>query len=80
MLPVKKSCFQPLQQTAVSWSNTLKQAAAVCNSLIMVNKRTVAGVDVERSLYKAVEARFVVSRSPECDDYPTNHIWGKTFV
>ena len=60
ILPVRNTCFEPLQQSAVHWSNTLKQAAAVCNSLTMVNKRTVAGFDVERELFKAVEARFLV--------------------
>ena len=54
-------CFEALQHSAVRWSNTLKQAAAVCHSLTMVNKSTVAGVDSERSMFKAVEARFVVS-------------------
>ena len=60
VLPVSNSCFEPLQQTAVSWSNTMKQAAAVCNSLSMVNKLRVVGADVERSLFKAVEGRFRV--------------------
>lgn len=60
VVPVNQSQFGTLQQTAVHWSSTLKQAAAVCNSLTMVNKHTVAGVDVERSLFKAVEARFKV--------------------
>ena len=42
------------------WSNTLKQAAAVCHSLTMVNKATVAGVELDRSLFKAVEGHFLV--------------------
>ena len=60
VLPVVDSCFVPLQQTAVYWSNTLKQAVAVCNSLVMITKTAVAGLDVERSLFRAVEARFLV--------------------
>ena len=57
---VKHSHFEPLQQTAVAWNNSLKQAAAVCNSLTVINKHTVVGADMERSLFKAVEARFLV--------------------
>lgn len=67
ILPVKSNRFEPLQQTAVHWSNTLKQAAAVCNSLTLVNKHTVAGFDVERSLFKAVEARFLVRQEQIAD-------------
>jgi hypothetical protein len=63
VLPVHKGEFQPIQQSALRWSNRLKQAVAVCNSLTMVNKNTVVGVDMERSMFKAVEARFLV-RSP----------------
>ena len=60
VLPVHKGEFQPIQQSALRWSNRLKQAVAVCNSLTMVNKNTVGGVDMERSMFKAVEARFLV--------------------
>ncbi|KAL0030049.1 hypothetical protein WJX79_003470 [Trebouxia sp. C0005] len=59
VLPVHKGEFQPIQQSALRWSNRLKQAVAVCNSLTMVNKITVAGADMERSMFKAVEARFL---------------------
>lgn len=55
-----KGNFQSLQQNALHWSNRLKQAFAVCNSLNMVSKTAVAGVDMERSLFKLVEARFLV--------------------
>ena len=60
MIPVHKREFQPIQQSALRWSNRLKQAVAVCNSLTMVNKNTVVGVDMERSIFRAVEARFLV--------------------
>ena len=41
------------------WSNRLRQAMAVCNGLALINK-TVIGVDLERDMFKAVEARFLV--------------------
>ncbi|DBA71770.1 TPA: hypothetical protein ACH3X2_011036 [Trebouxia sp. C0005] len=59
VLPVHKGEFQPIQQSALRWSNRLKQAVAVCNSLTMVNKNTVVGVNMERSMFKAVEALFL---------------------
>ena len=61
VLPVQSAKFQAMQKSALRWPNRLKQAVAVCNSLNMVNKHTVAGVDMERSMFKAVEARFLVS-------------------
>jgi len=60
ILPVQDCAFMPLQQSAQRWSSKLKQACAVCNSLNMVNKYTVAGIDMERALFQAVEARFLV--------------------
>ena len=60
-MPVLNGTFEPLQKTALRWSNRLKQAVAVCNSLVMINKSTVVGADMERSMFKAVEARFLVS-------------------
>ena len=61
MLPVHQGKFASLQQNSLRWSNRLKQACAVCNSLSMVGRGSVAGLDVERALFKAVEARFLVS-------------------
>ncbi|KAL0036849.1 hypothetical protein WJX77_002108 [Trebouxia sp. C0004] len=58
-LPVDKGNFQSLQQNALRWSNRLKQAFAVCNSLNMVSKTAVAGVDMEQTLFKLVEASFL---------------------
>lgn len=60
VLPVHKGEFEGLQKSALRWGNRLKQAVAVCNSLNMVNKHTVVGVDMERTMFKAVEARFLV--------------------
>ena len=60
VLPVHKAALGSLQQSAMQWSNRLKQSFAVCHSLNMVNKSVMAGADMERSLFKAVEARFLV--------------------
>ena len=60
VLPVHNGGFEPLQKSALRWSNRLKQAVAICNSLNMVNKHTVVGVDMECTMFKAVEARFLV--------------------
>ena len=65
VLPVYKACITSLQQNASRWSNRLRQAFAVCHSLNMVTKVAVAGVDMERTLFKAVEARFLVSSSSQ---------------
>ena len=62
VVPVQKAAFIPMQQSAVAWSNRLKQAFAVCHTLSSVSKSVVAGADTERFLFKAVEARFLVSR------------------
>jgi hypothetical protein len=67
VLPVHQAAFTSLQQSGLRWSNRLKQACAVCHSLNMVNKSVVAGVDMERALFKAVEARFLVRVTcPSC--------------
>ncbi len=60
VLPVHQAAFTSLQQSALRWSNRLKQACAVCHSLNMVSKSVVAGVDMERALFNTVEARFLV--------------------
>lgn len=61
VVPVQDGQFEPLQQSALRWSNRLKQGVAVCNSLVAINKSTVVGADMERSMFKAVEACFLVS-------------------
>ena len=60
MLPVTNGAFEPLQSSAVRWSNKLAQAAAVCHGLTMINKSTIVGDDAERRLFQTVEARFLV--------------------
>ena len=60
VVPVQNGEFLAMQKSALRWFNRLKQAVAVCNSLNMVGRHTVVGVDMERTLFKAVEARFLV--------------------
>ena len=75
MLPVTDQVFEPLQSSALRWSNQLRQAAAVCNGLTMINKSTIAGDRMERSLFKTVEARFLVRHCQENDT-----LWHRTSV
>ena len=60
VLPVHKGTFGSLQQGGLQWGNRLKQMFAACHSLNMVTRSAVAGADMERSLFKAVEASFLV--------------------
>lgn len=60
VLPVRKATFGSLQQSGLQWGNRLKQMFAACHSLNMVTRSAVAGADMERSLFKAVEASFLV--------------------
>ncbi len=60
VLPVHKGTFGSLQQSGLQWGNRLKQMFAACHSLNMVSRSAVAGADMERSLFKAVEASFLV--------------------
>ena len=61
MLPVEEGKFTGLQQSAVRWPDSLKQAAAVCTSLTLLNKQQVVGDLADQQAFKSVEARFVVS-------------------
>ena len=61
MLPVEGAQFTGLQQSAVRWPEALKQAAALCTSLMLVRKIQVVGDVADKQTFKAVEARFVVS-------------------
>lgn len=63
MVPASNGRFEALQQNAVQWHNRLKQAAAVCNGLTMISKTLVVGDDMERKLFKGVEARFLVGQA-----------------
>ncbi|DBA77564.1 TPA: hypothetical protein ACH3X1_009370 [Trebouxia sp. C0004] len=59
MLPVEGAKFVGLQQSAVRWPEDLKQAAALCTSLMLVRKNQVVGDLADKQAFKAVEARFV---------------------
>ena len=61
VVPVSNGQFGALQQTAVRWSKRLKQAAAVCHGLTMINRSSVIGDAMELSLFKYVEASFKAS-------------------
>ena len=66
MLPVEDGKFAALQQMAMRWPNRLKQAAAVCNSLSLINKTQVVGDAADKQAFKAVEARFLVCLWTSC--------------
>lgn len=63
VVPVNEAVFGKLEQTAFRWGSRLRQMFAVCHSLNMVSRSTVAGADLERKLFKAVEASFLVEPS-----------------
>ena len=61
MLPVEGAKFTGLQKLAARWPEALKQAAALCTSLMLVRKKQVVGDVADKQTFKAVEARFVVT-------------------
>lgn len=61
MLPVERGRFTGLQQSAVHWPDALREAAAVCNSLILITKHQVVGTVADKQAFTAVEAHFLVS-------------------
>jgi len=63
MLPVSKAKFGTLQKFGMGWSRNLKYAGATCNGLVMKGKNCVIGDALEKQLFHAVEAQYVVSRS-----------------
>ena len=75
VIPVTDGRFEPLQQSAVRWSNSLRQAAAVCNGLTLVNKTMVIGEEVEQKLFKLVEARFKARLPSEPAWLPSEPAW-----
>ena len=75
VIPVTDGRFEPLQQSAVRWSNALRQAAAVCNGLTLVNKTMVIGEEVEQKLFKLVEARFKARLPSEPAWLPSQSAW-----
>ncbi len=63
MLPVSKAKFGTLQKFGMGWSRNLKYAGATCNGLVLKGKNSVIGDALEKQLFRAVEAQYVVSRS-----------------
>ena len=61
MLPISQGKFAGLQRSAVKWPNSVKQCAAICNSLNLANKEKVVGDEADLAAFKACEARFLVS-------------------
>ena len=60
ILPVQNHRFGHMLTSSAQWSSKLRQAVAVCNGLTFINRTTVVGLDMERKLFKAVEAHFLV--------------------
>lgn len=67
MLPVRKAQFGTLQKFGMGWTRNLKFAGAVCNGLVMKSKTAVIGDVLEKQLFHAVEAQYVVSKADEFD-------------
>lgn len=68
MLPVAHGefQFQEVQQSAVQWPASLKQCAALCNSLSLVSKGVLVGDAADLAAFKACEATFLVRLAPQC--------------
>ena len=64
MIPVHRGQFQLLQPSAWSWSRHLKQCVAVCNGIVLVKNTLLGGSSLEKSLFTAVGARFLVNTTP----------------
>ena len=60
VLPILDGKLGALQRSAVQWPNSLKQCAAICNSLNMISKWQVAGDEADIAAFKACEASFLV--------------------
>ena len=60
MVEIHRGEFKPLQCNAAYWSSHLKQAVAICNGLTWVSKNMLVGDDLDRKLFKMVEAHFAV--------------------
>lgn len=60
MLPYEGGSLTALQQDAMHWPNSLKQCAAICNSLNRISKLQVVGDHADFTAFKACEARFLV--------------------
>ena len=69
MLPVAHGEFQEVQQGAVHWPASLKQCAALCNSLSLVKKGVLVGDAADLAAFSACEATFLVRLAIHCKAY-----------
>ena len=60
VLPVGKGQIGTLQKFGMGWSRNLKFVGAACNGLVMKGKNFVIGDALEKQLFQAVEAQYVV--------------------
>ena len=74
MLPVSKAKFGSLQKFGMGWSRKLKFAGATCNGLVMKGKTSVVGDALEKQLFRAVEAQYVVSLIASCQYQRAFHV------
>ena len=61
MIPISHGKFADMQRSAVNWPNSVKQCAAICNSLNLVSKQKVVGDQADLAAFHACEARLLVS-------------------
>ena len=81
MLPVANSKFRKVQQSAVKWPASLKQCAALCNSLTLVNKGVLVGDAADLAAFKACEATFLVGLAAQSmQGTPTVQTNGLTYT
>ena len=60
MLPINKGQIGTLQKFGMGWNRNLKFVGAACNGLVMKGKNSVIGDTLEKQLFHAVEAQYVV--------------------
>ena len=66
VVPILQGSFGELQRSAVQWPNSLKQCAAICNSLNLIGRRQLIGDAADLAAVKACEARFLVRHAIGC--------------
>ena len=60
MLPISRGKIGTLHKFGMGWSRNLKFVGAACNGLVMKGKNNVIGDALEKQLFHAVEAQYVV--------------------
>ena len=67
MLPISRGKIGTLHKFGMGWSRNLKFVGAACNGLVMKGKNSVIGDALEKQLFHAVEAQYVVRAGlPSC--------------